>query len=178
LQFTPEFVDSVIGKIKSKFDEQRNEYYAKHKSFLNRKNSCERKLSTVEDRLIDETLSKEDYTRIKDEIKATIAGIDKQINGLDKVKEVNIDIVSEIISLTKDIYNVYMRSPEPLQKKFIGMFFDRFEVKDGVIIKYCYSPLFEGLMHFKVLNYKTSEFKKPIENNVDSNFIITPNLGD
>ena len=178
LQFAPEFVDSVIGKIKSKFDEQRNEYYVKHKSFLNRKNACERKLATVEDRLIDETLSKEDYTRIKDEIKATIAGIDRQINGIDKVKEVNIDIASEIIGLTKDIYNVYMRSDEQLQKKFIGLFFDRFEVQNGVIIKYCYSPLFDALMQEKATFYKTSEFRKPIENNVSSEFIITSNLGD
>ncbi len=109
--------------------------------------------------------------------KRSLASVNAQIATLDKTKEVNIDIVSEILSFTKDIYNVYMRADERLQKKFISFFFDRFEVKDGIIIKYCYTPLFEGLMQEKAVTYKTHESEKPIDNNVSSDFIINPKLG-
>lgn len=177
LQFEPEFVNSIIERVKLIFETRRNDYYAKHRGFLNRKNAYEAKLKTVEDRLIDQTLSKDDYTRIKDEIKAAIAVVDSQINSLAKTKEVNIDTASEILNFTKDIYNVYMRSPEQLQKKFIGFFFERFEVQNGLIIKYRYSPLFEGLIQEKVLFYKTSKPEKALEITADSEVIIDPKLG-
>lgn len=177
LQFAPGFVNSVIEKVKTIFETRRNEYYAKHRGLLNRKNACEAKLKVAEDRLLDETLTKSDYDRIRDEMKATVAGIDSQMSKLDKTKEVNVDVVSEIFNFTKDIYNVYMRSTEQLQKKFIGFFFDRFEVKDEVIIKYCYTPLFEELMRLKVVTYKTHDSRKPFENKVESDFILTSKLG-
>jgi len=177
LQFAPEFVDSVIARIKLKFETLKNEYCAKRRGFLNRKNACEAKLKVAEDRLLDGTLVKSDYDRIRDEIRVAVASVNAQIATLDKTKEVNIDIVSEILSFTKNIYNVYMRADERLQKKFISFFFDRFEVKDGIIIKYCYTPLFEGLMQEKAVTYKTHESEKPIDNNVSSDFIINPKLG-
>ena len=178
LQFTPEFINLVTEKIKSIFETKRNEYYAKRSGFQNRKNACEMKLKTVEDRLIDETLSNIDYIRIKNEIRTAIATIDSQMDKLEKTKETDIDVVSKILSLTKNIYNVYMQSSEQLQKKFIGFFFDRFEVENGLIIKTCYSPLFEELMHQKAVSYKTCDLKKPVINNMESNFIITPTWGD
>ena len=178
LQFEPKFVNSIIEKVKFIFETRRNEYYAKHRGLLNRKNAHEAKLKVAEDRLLDETLAKSDYDRIRDEIKTAIATVDVQIAKLGKEKEVNIDVVSEILGFTKDIYNVYMRSTEQLQKKFIGFFFDRFEVKNGIIIKYCYSPLFEELMRLKVLTYKNHNSKKTVENNTESNIIIRPKLGD
>ena len=73
---------------------------------------------------------------------------------------------------------VYMQSSEQLQKKFIGFFFDRFEMENGFIIKTCYSPLFEELMRLNMVTYKTYKSKKPVINNMESNFIITAKLGD
>ena len=168
--------DQVIERVKNIFQGRKNEYYATHRGFLNCKNAYEAKLGFW-DCLIDGTLSKDDYTRIKDEIKAGIAVIDSQISKLEKTKEVNIDIACEILNFTKDIYNVYMRADEQLQKKFIGFFFERFEVQNGLIIKYCYSPLFEGLIQEKVLFYKTSKPEKALEITADSEVIIDPKLG-
>jgi hypothetical protein len=59
------------------------------------------------------------------------------------VNAINIDFVSEILSLTRDIYNTYIKAPEHLQKKFIGFFFDSFDVKDGIITKEQHSPVME-----------------------------------
>jgi len=177
LQFAPEFVKALTERLKALFETHRNEYYAKHRGLLNQKQSWEAKLQTAEDRLLDETLSKTDYARIREEVKADVVTIDAKIAKLGKTREVDMDIVNEILNFTRDAYSTYMRSPERLQKRFIDFFFDRFEVKDGLIIKYCYSPLFDALMRENVLTYKTHESQKPVVINVDSNFIINPSLG-
>lgn len=178
LQFDSEFIDMIIKNIKEIFDTKKNKYFTEQRSFQSRKNACESKLRTVEDRLIDGTLSKMDYTRIKDEIRTVITSIDSQMSKLEATKEINIDIVSEILNLTKNIYNVYMQSPEQLQKKFLGLFFDKFEVENGLIIKTCYSPLFEELMRIKGVVYKTHKSEKTIVSNKESNFIINSKVGD
>lgn len=177
LQFDPVFVKSLIERLKALFEEYRNGYHAKHRGFLNQKNAWEKKLEVAEDRMLDGTLSKADYTRIREEMQMAVAGIDAKISKLGKAREINIDSVSEILDFTRDAHSTYMRAPERLQKRFIDFFFDRFEVKDGVIIKNCYSPLFDALVRENVLFYKTTETRKTIDNKVKSDFIIRPTLG-
>ena len=52
-----------------------------------------------------------------------------------------------------------MRSNEQLQKHFLGIFFEGFEVVDRVIIKERYSPLFGEMMRLNkiILNSKKQE---------------------
>ena len=50
-------------------------------------------------------------------------------------------------------------------------------MQNGLIIKYRYSPLFEGLIQEKVLFYKTSKPEKALEITADSEVIIDPKLG-
>ncbi len=85
--------------------------------------------------------------------------------------------MSEILSFTKDVYNTYIQAPEKLQKRFIDFFFNSFEVKDGVIIKFHYSPLFEELMRLKVVDYKNPYLIKTLKTKADSEVIIRPKLG-
>ena len=177
LKFTPEFTNSIIEKVKTIFEERRNSFCSKQKSLINRRNACEAKLKAVEDRLLDGTLARSDYTRIKGEITVAVDGINVQLDKLVKTREVNIDVASEIINFTKNIYNVYMQAPEQLQKKFIGFFFDAFYIENKVIIKTCYSPLFEELMRLKVVNYKTPNTEKSLDTKADSEVIIRPKLG-
>lgn len=177
LQFTHEFAEALTERVKIMLEAHRNEYYAKHRGLLNQKQSWEAKLQTAEDRLLDETISKADYQRIREQIQTDMVIIDDKLAKLGRAKEINLDIVNEILTFTRDAYSTYMRSPERLQKRFIDFFFNRFEVQNGVIIKYCYSPLFDALMRENVLTYKTCKSEKPVAINVDSNFIINHTLG-
>lgn len=177
LQFSDEFVRLVIEKVKSVMDTRRNEYHSRQRSLLSRKNAHEAKRRVAEDRLMDGTLSKTDYTRIRGEVTAEIDTIQGQLEKLASAKDLDMDVVSEVLSFTKDIYSVYMRSDERLQKKFIGFFFDRFEVRGGVIINTDHSPLFAELVRLNKAFCKMPKLRKALEINVKSEVILTTELG-
>ena len=146
-------------------------------SILNQQNAWEAKLRVAEERLLDQTIQNEDYLRIKKEGKEAVEKLNKQSGSLKNTKGANIDIVSEILHFTKDIYNTYRGSEEKLQKQFLNLFFDGFEVKDGIIIKDRYSPLFKELIGLNAVIYKTANSEKPLEIKVDSKGIIRPQMG-
>ena len=68
-------------------------------------------------------------------------------------------------------------APENIQKKFIGLCFEKFEVKDGVIITSRYSPLFQQLLDLNIVFTKSPKNKNPFDNKVYSDIIISPILG-
>ncbi len=146
------FIDSIIAKVKETYETRKQSYDTNIRGLLNQKNAWEAKLKTAEDRLLDETLSKPDYTRIRDEISGHIDRINHKISELKKTKEINVDALAEILNFTRDIYQTYLKAPERIQKRLIDFFFDKFEVKDGIIIAEHYSPLFQELLHQKTIN--------------------------
>lgn len=178
LEFDTEFINLVINKVKEIFEERNNEYAQKHRGILNQQNAWKAKLKVAEERLLDQTIKNEDYSRINKEGNEAIEKLDKQFSSLKNTKGINIDIVSEILHFTKDIYNTYRGSEEKLQKQFLNLFFDGFDVKDGIIIKDRYSPLFKELIGLNAIIYKTANSEKPLEIKAESEGIIRPLMGD
>ena len=72
---------------------------------------------------------------------------------------------------------MYRDSPERLQKQLIGFFFDGFDVKDGIIIKDRYSPIFQELIRLNVATLKSFHSEKSFDNTTESKVIIRPELG-
>ncbi len=177
LEFNQEFINSIIEKVKSIFDERKNVYQSAQKTLQSRKNACNAKLSSAENRLLDETLSKEDYLRIKEAVIADTSRIDKELNNLQIGHDINIDLTSEILGFTKNIYNTYMQAPEELQKKFISLFFEGFDVKDGLIVKDRYSPLFQELLNLNALSIKSPYGRKAVENKGKEKLILDTSRG-
>jgi site-specific DNA recombinase len=177
LEFSQTFIDSVISKVKGAFENRRNEYQFNQRSILNSQNAIYAKMKSVEDRMLDGTLPKERYIKLREEADISLKKLEDKLNALKKVNGINVDIVSEILNFTKDIMNTYMKAPEHIQKQLIGFFFDKFEVKNGLIIKTHYSPLFENLLQLKHVVYKTRKTQKTRSNNAKSKVILRRQLG-
>lgn len=128
-------------------------------------------------RLLDGTISSEDFQKIKTTATEKIAELKARIALHKKDAPVNIDVVAEILKFTKNIYETYLDAPEKVQKQLIRIFFDGFEVKDGLIIKERYSPLFEELLALKSMVYKNSISENALRIRGKSKRIINPNLG-
>ena len=114
--------------------------------------------------MLDGTIPPEDYMRIKDRVKPMIDGIESKMRKLKKDHAVDIDVVSAVFNFTTDIHETYIKVSERVQKKLIGFFFKRFEVKDSVIIGFEYSPLFTELLRLNSLSLKTPKHKKAFDN--------------
>ena len=61
-------------------------------------------------------------------------------------REVDIDVVQEVLLLTRDIYSAYTKAPFDLKRQYLSFFWERFEVYGGVILSAVPAPLFEQLL--------------------------------
>ena len=156
---------------------RRKDYDRNQRTLINQKNAWEIKLRVAEERLLDQTLSKDSYARIAKEINSNIDKLNEKLSQLKKDKSIDIEWASEVLNFTKDIYGAYVDAPEGLQKRFIDFFFDGFEVVDGVIIKERYSPLFQELMRINVITYKNPKQEKCFDTKGKEKVIINPELG-
>ncbi len=175
LEFSKEFIDKVIERVKNIFYERRKIYDNKRQSLINQRTSFEAKRRSAEDELISKTLTRDAFTRINNELLEELESIDNRLIDLEKSRNVNIDISKEILSLTENIYETYKKAPPILKKQYLNFFWDRFEVADGLIIKSVPSALFEELLRLEQAYQKSENTNiTSISNEVINSKILLP----
>ncbi len=176
LEFNPQFIELVIEKAKAIFMERRKDYDRKRQGLVNQRSAYESRRRVVEEKLFEGIITDEDFTRVRGEIKKEIDSIEIQLSELESQQEVKMDIAQEILLLTRDIYKSYSQAPQKLQKSYLGFFWERFEVSDGLIIKSIPSKLFAELLKLKQATLKSENNQIPHKLNVSNEVIIQPIL--
>lgn len=85
---------------------------------------------------------------------------------------VTADILDEILQFSKNIYTAYMKAPHFIKRHYLGFFWDKFEVVDGVIIKSYPSLLFQQLLDIQRAYIEALKIKKHPKNKGVSSVII------
>ena len=160
IEFTDEFIDLVIDKVKNIFYDRRQSYESKRQGFVNQRMAFEAKLKTAENKMLSETISDKDFVRIRDEIRKEIVEIDHKLVGLQRSNDVDVDMAREIMLLTKDIHKTYIKASPELKRLLLDFFWDKFEIADGVIIKSHLSTLFNELITYEKVILKSENSKK------------------
>lgn len=163
LEFEPGFLDAVIKRVQEVYYKRREEYMGKRQGYVNQKKALEDKRKIAEDKLFANLISDADFTRIRTEIAADIATLDERVYELDQKHEVKVDVAQEILHFTRNIYDTYKKAGLLLKRHYLGFFWDRFEVCDGVIINSRQSLLFRELLRLQGATYQNGKLKKPYE---------------
>lgn len=168
LQFSDEFSTMVVESARRQFMERRKKYESRHQALINLKTALEGKRKVAEEKLFENIISDEDFTRIRDDIKTQLGHIVEELIELEDQREVFVDIAQEILLLSRDIYKAYKKASFNLKRQLLSFFWERFEIADGVILKSVSSPLFEELLKAEKAYFKTSEKTSKSKNAVKS----------
>ena len=174
LEFNPEFISLVIEKAEAIFTERRTTYDRKRQGLINQRSAYEARRRVAEDKLFEGVIADEDFTRVRAEIKKEVDAIENQLKEIEGQHEVKLDIAQEILLLTRDIYRSYTRASPKLKKNYLGFFWERFEVADGLIIKSVPSQLFAELLKLEQATLKDEKSQNRLKSNVSSEVIINP----
>lgn len=161
IEFSQKFIDLVIEKVKSIFYERRQLYDDKRKSLINQKTVFELKRKSAEDKLLANVITDDDFIRIKEEINEELENLNKRTIELEKERRINIDVAQEVLNLSRNIYDTYSKAPHNLKRHLLAFFWDKFEIKDEVIIKSYPSLLFAELLKLEQAFYKSPKQKNP-----------------
>ena len=171
-EFSEDFINKVIEKVKETFFQRREQYSAKKQALINQKTAIENRKRVIQEKLFERIITNNEFTKLNDELKISDIKIDERIFSLESDQDIRINISQEILQFMTDIYGAYMKASINLKRHFLGFFWERFEVTDGVIITSCPAPLFQALLDLEQMSYKNTKKKKTIDTNAISPVII------
>jgi site-specific DNA recombinase len=149
IQFTAEFVDLIVEKIKKLYYQQKTEIESQKIPLRNQKQALERKRGVAEEKLLDGIISDQDFTRIRTKFDSEIEIIEEQVSQLENQRAHDVDLIQEVLKLTRNIYHAYKAAPYELKRQYLGLFWEKFLIQDKKIIQAIPTMLIQALMKEK-----------------------------
>lgn len=145
MQFSPEFINAVITKTKEEMNKSRQYLNSQRMHLLNRKTSLETKRNKLEDSLLDEIIDPEAYKRLHAKTQDKIYKINDRIQDLEDKNNIDVNLIEEVLSFTRDIYKTYKEAPSFLKRHYLRFFYDKIFIKNRRITKTKPTPIFAML---------------------------------
>jgi site-specific DNA recombinase len=142
MQFSPKFINAVIAKTKEEISNSRQYLNSQRMQLLNKKTSLETKRNKLEDALLDETVEPEAYKRLHAKIQDKIYKINDRIQDLEDKNNIDVNLIEEVLSFTRHIYQTYKEAPAFLKRHYLRFFYDKIFIKNRKIVRTEPTPIF------------------------------------
>lgn len=128
IQFSEEFIQMIIDEVKIEYTERTGSIQSQKDTLSGHKKSLEAKRAVAEQKLLKGILDDDAFTRIRNEVNQEITKIELKINDVESERELDIDFIQEVLRLTADIYNAYVKAPQTLKRRYLNFFWDKIVV--------------------------------------------------
>jgi site-specific DNA recombinase len=145
LEFSEDFTNAVIKKTKEVLENSRKTSSTMTKGILNQKNALVTRRNNLEDALMDGTIDRETFKRLHSHLQDKIISLDNQIIELDSKSKIDVDLIEEVLSFTRNINQTYKDAPAFLKRHYLRFFFEQIVVKKKKIHKVVPTPIFKIL---------------------------------
>jgi DNA invertase Pin-like site-specific DNA recombinase len=135
IQFSPKFIAAVTDKLQRLYIHQKSTIDGRKQILLNQQKAIEQKRDLAEEKLLAGILSDDAFVRLRTRFTERLGQIQDQLVELDSQRNLDIDVVRQILNLLHNIYDTYKKAPDALKRQYLGLFWDRFLVQDREIVK-------------------------------------------
>jgi len=146
VQFSKEFTDLIIKKLRDLYLKQKEDIDSQKQILYNQKKAVETKRDKAEEKLLNGIISDEDFARLRDKFRREFSIIQNRIYEIDSRREFDIEVIQEVIKLSRNIYKTYKKAPYELKRQYLGLFWDKFLVQDKKIVKVIPTKLIQALL--------------------------------
>lgn len=144
-QFSQEFIDLVIQKVKDVLNESRKNLKVERQALLNSRRAVEKDRNKLEDLLVQGVIGRDVYQRQHKKLEEQIANFDSQLSTLENQQRLDVDLIEEVLAFTRDIYKTYVEAPPYLKKHYLRFVFEGIYIQDKKIVKVVETPIFLAL---------------------------------
>lgn len=156
LQFSDEFINLVVDKVKGLFKQKEKVVDGQKQILINQKQGVEKKRNVAEEKLFSGVISDEDFQRIKVGFTGQLDTIQNQIDELNRIREIKVDEIQEVLKLTRNIAKAYREASDRRKRHYLAMFWEKFEIMDTKIINAIPKKLFSALQKDLVVSYNAN----------------------
>jgi DNA invertase Pin-like site-specific DNA recombinase len=175
IKFSKGFTDAVTRRVERYLKDKDKETAVQRQTLLNRRNSLLGNRSTLEKRLMDETIDRDTFQRLHGEAQESINNIDKQLTKLETSRDFDFNLLEEVLALTRDIPKAYAKAPHLLKRRYLRFFFEKINVNNQKIETTTFSPLVQELISQKEVIFFSTKLRL-IENTRNYYTSITCNF--
>ena len=161
LQFSEEFISKIESRLKIAYDNKKKSVIINRDRITQTKIAIEKKLEIAEEKLIAGTLDDAGFTRLKSRYREQIGGFDQELSKLNRTKNMKVDTIQQVLSLTRNIGSSYHDADFELKRLYIGLFWERFEARDRKIQEAIKSPIVRALEAVGSIDEKELEKETP-----------------
>jgi hypothetical protein len=185
LQFSEDFINQVVNKMRSIYEEKKADVGNQKKQFMTSKVNFERKLEIAEEKLINGIIDDAAFTKIKMRYREQIDGIEDEIHKVEQTRNLKIDVIQDVLALMRNIGQTYEKAPTDLKRLYLGLFWDQFKAEDKFIVEATKSPIVRGLEATGALMWNETQKPDPVTDRAfvtediatDDTVIISPVRG-
>ena len=137
IQISDSYVEHVLATAKRILETDRSNQDTEKRRLSTEKSKIERAMREAEDaRFVTHSITEEAFTRIYSRYEKELKNVDSTTNNLQRDHTKSVSILTKVLRLAENIGEAYVDADYLLKRNYLGIFFKRFEVKSGKIIKY------------------------------------------
>lgn len=164
LEFKPEFIEAVKRNITQVYQANTDRNKQMKKAIYNRRDALDAKRERIDKAMMDGNITSEDHKRMKTIIDKEALAIQRELTEIEKIRTVDVDVISEVLDLTKDIAKAFRDADMGRKKAYLHFFFKEFLVKDKKIAGIKYQPVIEVLQQANSVIFSTTWLRRQDSN--------------
>ena len=170
IQLSKEYTKEIMDKALALVKDLRQNTDSEKQRLTGKKNKLDSALKEIEDqRFVYKTISDEKYLSMSARFDNDIKIIDDELSKLTQDKSKKITELDEMLRLAENIGTAYKKARPGLKRNYLTIFFEKFEVKKGKIVKYHLTKGLKELIENGSVRVRTTGLPDPSIN-------ITPNF--
>jgi site-specific DNA recombinase len=135
IQFSPAFIECIMEKLQQVHAGHRQTVRTQKQVLLNQRKAVEANRDRAEEKLLAGVLSDDSFVRLRARFTEHLGQIQEQIVSLDSQRECDTEVVRQVLNLSCNVYDAYKKAPDALKRQYLGLFWDRFLVRDRKIVE-------------------------------------------
>ena len=137
IKLSKEYTKKIMDKALAMVKDLRQNTDSEKQRLMVKKNKLDSALKDLEDqRFVYRTINDEKYLSISTRFDNDIKLIDDELSKLTQDKSKKISELDELLKLAESIGDTYKKARPGLKRNYLTIFFEKFEVKKGKIVKY------------------------------------------
>jgi DNA invertase Pin-like site-specific DNA recombinase len=161
IEFSPQLVDVIVTTLTEVSTQQRQMLNVKKQAIFNQQKAIEAKRDRAEEKLLAGILPDDAFVRLRTNFSQQLQGLQNQFAALNSQRECDIEVIREVLAMTKDVYRAYQKAQIALKRQYLGLFWERFVVEDRDIVEAVPSRLIRELQEKQSVILSTREWSQP-----------------
>lgn len=147
IKFSKAFTDAVTRQVRRYLKNKDKEQAKIRKGYTNQRSSLTQKRAILEKRLLDETIDRNTFKRLHEQIQTDINNIDNEAARLESSRNFDFDLLEEVLAFTRNVPKAYLSAPKFLKKNYLRFFFNKLYINEEKVVNTEFSPLVQELIN-------------------------------